>query len=149
MHAWGLQFATKPLQCLPLLPSFAYFSITSNSKNPLFRRNIVMFLVYIYTKYLRNPLRFDGDMASTSDKVIVTVLWRVFFWHKLHMFHTLCAFLFPETAHETSKTYSLSNPSTPLALFPLTLYSGTSQIPVCNPRILVVPECNYDTMLEG
>lgn len=64
----------------------------------------------------------------------------------MHMFNILHAFPLPETVHDTSKTYSLSNYCAQLAPFPLTPQSGVSEIHMYDARVFVVPKCTYDTI---
>src|SRR5260370_42564660 len=57
-----LQWANKPLQCLPVFTSLAYSTRTNNFKIPQKSYVMYLYLLYVSAKYQGNIYLFGGDI---------------------------------------------------------------------------------------
>src|SRR6266446_3412846 len=63
-----VQWANKPLQCLPVFTSLAYSTRTNDFKIPQKSYVMYLYLLYLSAKYQGNIYIFGGDIQLTSDQ---------------------------------------------------------------------------------
>src|SRR6266436_7292871 len=86
----NIQWANKPLQCLPVFNSLAYSTRTNNFKIPQKSYVMYLYLLYLSAKYQGSISIFGGDIQLTSDQGHCNSLLASIFWSEYCILLVLC-----------------------------------------------------------